>query len=84
MMETILRGRLTMTAGDDEFPTSEDMEKFSAEVRATAYFLWDQDGRPHGRADEYWYRALDQHIRARASAEALKQPPLDNTDQRKP
>ena len=27
-------------------------------VRETAYFLWEQDGRPEGRDQEYWYRAL--------------------------
>lgn len=26
-------------------------------VRARAYALWDQDGRPEGRSDEYWQRA---------------------------
>lgn len=70
-----LRG--SMAQKNDSFPTSEGMEKFSEEVRQTAYFLWDQDGRPSGRADEYWYRALDQHIRARASAEALEKAPPD-------
>ena len=27
-------------------------------VRLRAYHLWEQDGRPHGRNDEYWRRAL--------------------------
>lgn len=35
--------------------------RFREAVRKTAYFLWEQDGRPEGRADEYWYRALDKH-----------------------
>ena len=26
-------------------------------VRDTAYFLWEQDGRPEGRAMEYWLKA---------------------------
>ena len=26
-------------------------------VRETAYFLWEQDGKPEGRDQEYWYRA---------------------------
>lgn len=26
-------------------------------VRVRAYELWEQDGRPDGRADEYWHRA---------------------------
>ena len=32
-------------------------------VRATAYFLWEQDGRPEGRAFDYWVRAKEMHKR---------------------
>jgi hypothetical protein len=32
-------------------------------VRATAYFLWEQDGRPEGRSVEYWLRAKEMHLR---------------------
>jgi hypothetical protein len=32
-------------------------------VRRTAFFLWEQDGRPAGRELEYWERAIQQHIR---------------------
>jgi hypothetical protein len=32
-------------------------------VRATAYFLWEQDGRPEGRSFDYWVRAKEQHLR---------------------
>lgn len=35
------------------------------QVRLTAYFLWEQDGRPGGREAEYWQRALEQHRRQR-------------------
>lgn len=35
-------------------------------VREHAYLLWEQAGRPEGRAEEYWHRALDQHLRQRA------------------
>lgn len=48
---------------DDAMPS---LEGFDVAVRDTAYFLWEQDGRPEGRADEYWYRALEQHFRERA------------------
>jgi hypothetical protein len=30
------------------------------------HVLWEEDGMPEGRADEYWHRALDQHLRDRA------------------
>ncbi len=32
-------------------------------VRRTAFFLWEQDGRPAGRELYYWEKALEQHIR---------------------
>jgi hypothetical protein len=32
-------------------------------VRATAYFLWEQDGRPPGRSFDYWLRAKEIHAR---------------------
>ena len=32
-------------------------------VRRTAFFLWDQDGRPPGRELYYWDRALESHVR---------------------
>ncbi len=32
-------------------------------VRQTAYFLWEQDGGPHGRAIDYWLRAKQMHLR---------------------
>jgi hypothetical protein len=35
-------------------------------VRLTAYFLWEQDGRPDGKAQEYWYRAWARHRREAA------------------
>ena len=35
-------------------------------VRESAYRLWEEDGRPEGRADEYWHRARERHISERA------------------
>ncbi|WP_375451294.1 DUF2934 domain-containing protein [uncultured Devosia sp.] len=35
-------------------------------VRRTAYFLWEQDGRPEGRSFEYWLRAKELHMRQMA------------------
>ncbi len=36
-----------------------DLDDTSAEtwIREAAYFMWEEDGRPQGREDEYWYRA---------------------------
>lgn len=66
-----------MMADQDDLPIGKSMQDFTAEVRATAYFLWEQAGRPAGREDDFWYKALDQHIRARANAEKMdRQLPL--------
>lgn len=32
-------------------------------IRRTAYFFWEQDGRPEGRAEEYWAKAKETHQR---------------------
>lgn len=51
-----------MTDGTGQ-PLEDDA--FREAVRKTAYFLWEQDGRPHGRHDEYYLRALEKHRRER-------------------
>ncbi len=52
-------------AGNDE----DEYDDLSADdreaVRDTAYFLWEQEGRPEGRAEEFWQRALEQFRRGR-------------------
>lgn len=35
-------------------------------VRERAYLLWEQEGCPEGRAEEYWRRAHEQRLRERA------------------
>ncbi len=37
-------------------------------VRDRAYFLWDEAGRPGGRADDFWRQAQHQRFRERAYA----------------
>ena len=32
-------------------------------IRQTAYFLWEQDGRPPGRAFDYWVTAKEMLLR---------------------
>jgi len=50
-----------MTGGE---PTGvPETHEFEEAVRKTAYFLWEQDGRPEGRHEEYYLRALDMHRR---------------------
>lgn len=50
---------------DTAEPLPEDAA-FEEAVRKTAYFLWEHDGRPHGRHDEYYLKALDMHRRQRS------------------
>lgn len=52
-----------MTETQDRY--SHDDEALEAAVRKTAYFLWEQDGCPHGRHEEYYLRALAMHRRER-------------------
>jgi hypothetical protein len=35
-------------------------------ARERAYFLWENDSCPDGRADEYWQKAHDEHLQGRA------------------
>jgi hypothetical protein len=52
--------------GDEHRGDSETKTGLEQSVRELAYRLWDQDGRPSGRAEDYWHRALEQHLRERA------------------
>ncbi|GLQ55508.1 DUF2934 domain-containing protein [Devosia nitrariae] len=44
----------------------QQLDGFREAVRDTAYFLWEQAGKPEGRSDEFWYKALAIHYRERA------------------
>ena len=37
----------------------DDTPAHDARIRERAYLLWEADGRPEGRADEYWERARE-------------------------
>lgn len=54
--------------GDDLERSSETKNGLEQSVRERAYALWEQDGRPEGRTEVYWHRALDQHLSQRAYA----------------
>ena len=48
----------------------EDTEKFvdldfEQQVRQKAYHLWEDDGRPHGKETDYWFKALEQLLSQR-------------------
>jgi DUF2934 family protein len=49
--------------------------KFEQDVRDTAYFLWEADGRQEGREQEYWFLALRQCLRSRDCDQELVKVP---------
>jgi hypothetical protein len=55
-------------------PQWDDLD-FQQAVRDTAYFMWENDNRPNGREKEYWYRALEQHLRQYNLDRGLAEPP---------
>ncbi len=53
-------------------------------IRVRAYHLWEQDGRPEGRAEEYWERARElQAMADAAGAGQLPNPQKDPKARRK-
>ena len=56
-----------MTANSDTPDQSRHStdEEYEEAVRQTAYFLWEQDGKPEGQANTYWLRAQERHARQR-------------------
>lgn len=59
--------------------TAIEDEQFAEAVRRTAYFLWQQDGEPDGRHEEYYLRALDMHRRQRDYDRWLTAAPVDDS-----
>ena len=51
---------------------------FEQSVRDTAYFLWENDGQPEGREQEYWFRALEKCLRQYQSEKLLGQAPRNH------
>lgn len=41
-------------------------------IRETAYYLWEQDGRPEGRDLDYWLKALQARAKPAKAAAAKK------------
>ena len=50
-------------------------------IRRTAYFFWEQDGRPEGKAQDYWLRAKEAHLRQLAFDRWLAEGGLPGRDQ---
>jgi hypothetical protein len=52
--------------GDNLDSSSETKAGLEQVVRERAYLLWESDGCPQGKEEEFWNRALEQHRRERA------------------
>lgn len=46
--------------------------EFDLHVRETAYFLWEQAGRPWGREQEFWFISLERCLRERQADHLLR------------
>jgi len=68
-----MTGDSNMTDGNKR--PKQDDEAFKQAVQRTAYFLWEQDGRPHGRHEEYYLKALELHRRERTYDDWLTDDP---------
>lgn len=52
-------------------------EDLAQRVRLRAYYLWEAEGRPHGRDQEYWHRALaEERVAAVPDSVIADVPPL--------
>ncbi|WP_427857061.1 DUF2934 domain-containing protein [Devosia litorisediminis] len=49
---------------------------FQQKVLHTAYFLWEEDGKPNGQEQQYWFGALERRLRVREADVMLQRPPL--------
>jgi hypothetical protein len=45
---------------------SDAAAELEGRIRERAYFLWEADGRPEGRAEEFWARAVEREAAARS------------------
>jgi hypothetical protein len=62
----VTRGGRLAPYGDDRHILEGTIQGLENALRERAYFIWQQDGHPHGRAEEHWHHAFDQHLRERA------------------
>ena len=53
---------------------------FEQNVRDTAYFMWENEGRPSGREQDYWFAALEKCLRQREADRLLRNGPTSIDD----
>ena len=54
---TLPANSATLSGAAQPAPSDSDAEPREQKIRRRAYELWEQDGRPAGRDDDYWHRA---------------------------
>ena len=64
----VSRGGQLTPYGDPLGVLAETKAGLDQVVRERAYLLWEQAGRPEGRADDFWRQAQHQHFSERAYA----------------
>ena len=62
----VSRGGQLTPFGDPHGVLAETKAGLDQVVRERAYLMWEQAGRPDGRADDFWHQAQNQHFRERA------------------
>ncbi|HEY0182398.1 MAG TPA: DUF2934 domain-containing protein [Rhodopila sp.] len=62
----VSRGGPVVPYGDDRHILSGTRQGLEKVVGERAYFLWQNESCPDGRAEDHWQRALDEHLRQRA------------------
>jgi hypothetical protein len=56
-------------------PSGQDEDSFANRVRRRAYELWEEEGRPHGKDHEFWYRAEQESRSTGTSGQASEDVP---------
>jgi hypothetical protein len=69
----------TSVTGDWRMHALSGVEAREHRLRQTAYHLWEQAGRPHGKADEHWAKAIEME----RADEAERPAPLAKSRQKK-
>ena len=62
----VTRGGHLAPYGDDRHILERTNQGLENALRERAYFIWQRDGHPHGRAEDHWHYAFDQHLREHA------------------
>jgi hypothetical protein len=54
---------------------SGNQQSYEEQARERAYKLWEQEGKPEGRHEEFWHRAMEEVAKSQAGEEAELEAP---------